>query len=187
MKMIYAAGPGEASARLATLASLCRVLSMRLGHLHPVPAADFSRRETRCPISRIPIRQHLPHFRADMVGRPMAANAHRLQDYRPEHAHFASEIDREAVDVACTSAGVSLNQRRRPGRGYVGRVTEAIAGSSASNALTPCDAPAHGRGVRVARSHGRSRPSPRQALLQLSKQRVVHGQDDEIRARYHHP
>ena len=41
MKIIYAAGPGEASARLATLASLCRVLSLRLGHLDPVTSRGF--------------------------------------------------------------------------------------------------------------------------------------------------
>ena len=123
----------------------------------------------------------------DPVSRTMAANAHRLHDDRPEHSHFAFAIDRETVDIACKSAGVSLNQGRGPGRGCVGGVTEAIAGSSARNALAPCDAPAHGRRVRVARCHGRSRPSARQAFLQLSKQSVVHAQDDEIRTRYDHP
>ena len=159
---------------------------VRFRHLHPVPAADLSGCEAGCSISRIPICQHLAHFRADPVDRSMASRAHRLQDNRPQHTHLASEINREAVDTTCRPAGVRLNQRRSPWRGCVGGIAEPIAGPSARNALAAGEAPAHGRGVRMTRGQGRSGPSACQALLQLSQQRVMHGQDDEIRARDGH-
>ena len=67
-----------AAAIRKTAVRLALVSSMRLRHLHPVPAADLSQSEASRAILRIPIRQHLPDLGSDPVNRTMAAGTHGL-------------------------------------------------------------------------------------------------------------
>ena len=109
-------------------------------HFDPEPSANLTVSKISSPISRVALYKCCPHSRVDPRGRAMTRRAHRALRNRAQNTDLVSEVDGESIDVAGHPPAVGLNQGRGPRPNDVGRIAQAVAGSTGRDSLLPTDA-----------------------------------------------
>ena len=116
-------------------------------------------------------------------GRPVAARALRALGDRADDAHLVSQVDGKSSDILHPSAGVLLDDGRRPGSGCIRRIAKPIARPPGRHALLLADPLTDASRIDVAGFDRQQCPALFEPGVQFPQERVMHRRDDEIGAR----